>query len=232
MKDKVNAKNIPFVMEKIDIHEFVSSLVAALEAKDSYTSGHSERVAELSERLAIEMGFDEERTFIVHISAHLHDIGKIGIRDSILHKPGKLEREEIIEIQRHSQIGYEILRKVKAFQGIALIVKHHHERFDGKGYPDGLKGEEIPIESRIITVADSFDAMVSPRPYRREMNIEEAMREISFHSGEQFDPEVATVIQRLYREEPEFLSKLVPVPLMKYESVKHENILHSRKMSV
>jgi len=230
MKNKMIAKSISFAMEKIDIHEFVSSLITALESKDPYTSGHSERVAELSERLAIEIGFDEEQTFIVHISAHLHDIGKIGIRDSILHKPGRLEREEIIEIQKHPQIGYEILRKVKTFRRIALIVKHHHERFDGEGYPDGLKGEEIPIESRIITVADSFDAMVSPRPYRREMNIEEAMKEISNHSGEQFDPEVVAVIQRLYQEEPEFFSKLIPTPIMKYEGVEHESILHSRRI--
>ena len=224
-------KEIRLAMSKIDIHDFVASLVETLESKDIYTAGHSERVAKVSERIAIEMGFNKEQVFIVHISAHLHDIGKVGVKDSVLTKPGLLKKNEIIEIQMHSQIGFKILSRVKIFQKIALIVKHHHERFDGRGYPDGLKGELIPIESRIIAIADSFDAMTSSRPYRSEMSIKDTVNEIIFHKGDQFDPKIVDIIQEIYRKDYAFLKSIPPIYHGKYKKVKHKSVAHSRKVN-
>ena len=224
-------KNFSSTMSKIDIHDFIASLVEALESKDIYTKGHSERVAKISEKIAIEMGFNKRQTFFVHISAHLHDIGKVGVEYSVLTKPGLLEKSEIIEIQMHGQIGFKILNRVKNFQKIALIVKHHHERFDGRGYPDGLKGELIPIESRIIAVADSLDAMTSSRPYRAEMSIEDAVKEIVLHRGDQFDPEIVDVVEEIYKKDYAFLVRISPSRYGKYIKVKHKVITHSCKIS-
>lgn len=171
-----------------DLHVIVDALSVALDAKSSYTCGHSERVAEISLHLAKRLGLSADEQERIHIGAHLHDIGKIGIPDAILNKPGKLSGSEFAIIRRHPEIGSNIVRKVKVFQSVSDIVRHHHERIDGKGYPDGLKGEEISIGARIVAVADAFDAMTTIRPYRGARNISETMLEIKKCRGSQFDP--------------------------------------------
>lgn len=179
----------PFLLE--DLHQLVDALAAALDAKSSYTLGHSERVADLALLIAERIGLNAEKQHLVHIGAHLHDIGKIGIPDEVLNKPGRLTEEQFAIIKQHPVIGYGIVSKVKSFSAITDIVRFHHERFDGKGYPDGLKGFKIPLGARIVAVADSFDAMTAPRIYRQCFTPAEALEEIRRCRGTQFDPEVA-----------------------------------------
>jgi putative nucleotidyltransferase with HDIG domain len=177
-----------------DLHEMVDALSAALDAKSHYTCGHSERVAEISLLIAKEMGLSEEEQKKIHIGAHLHDIGKIGIPDAVLNKTGKLTAVEFAQIQQHPVIGDEIISKIKVFHEVKDIVRFHHERFDGKGYPDGLRGEKIPLKARIVAVADSLDAMTSFRPYRVAYKFEAAFAEIDRCRGRQFDPVVVDVL--------------------------------------
>lgn len=183
-----------------DLHEVVEALALALDAKNSCMCGHSERVAELALLLAAELGFSPEEQMKIHIGAHLHDIGKIGIPDSILNKEGKLTKEEFDLIREHPVIGDSIVGRIQAFRSIADIVRYHHERYDGKGYPDGLQGEEIPIEARIVAVADSFDAMTTVRTYRRAVSLKEALSEIVRCRSTQFDPVVVDALLQLAAE--------------------------------
>lgn len=173
----------------LDFHTVVDMVITTLDVRDPYTFEHSYRVAGLAELMADEMNIAVSQKNVVHYAAHLHDIGKIGIPDEILNKPGQLTHEEMVQIQSHSAVGAMILNKNEGFCQIAKVVRHHHERWDGTGYPDGLSGEEIPIESRIIGLADAFDAMTSDRPYRRRKRHEWALNEIEKHSGSQFCPE-------------------------------------------
>lgn len=173
-----------------DLHQLVDALAAALDAKSSYTCGHSERVADLALLIAQNLGLTDEKKQLIHIGAHLHDIGKIGIPDEVLNKPGRLTDEQFAIIKQHPVIGFNIVNKVKTFEVISDIVRYHHERYDGKGYPDGLKGFDIPFGARIVAVADSFDAMTAPRIYRPCFTQEEALDEIKRCRGSQFDPEV------------------------------------------
>lgn len=164
-----------FVQEKtaagrlLQYHDLIQSIVAAMDARDAYTARHSERVADMVLVLAAALGLDETSTTLLHIAAHLHDIGKIAVPDAVLRKAGPLTQNELEEMRRHPVTGYEILRKVEDFQHIAVLVRHHHERWDGRGYPDGLSGTDIPLGSRILAVADSIDAMMSSRSYRPAM---------------------------------------------------------------
>lgn len=169
-------------------HDIIECLIAALEAKDLYTSGHSNRVADMSLDLARDMGLKRSELENVHIAAHLHDIGKMGVPEIILNKKEKLLPSEWAQVQMHSEIGYNILSKSKELANIAEIVLYHHERWDGSGYPRGLKMEKIPLGSRIIGVADAIDAMTSIRPYRQAMKWEACMQEIVINKGIQFDP--------------------------------------------
>lgn len=169
----------------------IQSLAEALELKDPYTRGHSIRVSRYALAIAEAMGLDEESTRQIELGGHLHDIGKIGVREAVLNKEGKLTPEEYKHIMTHPVLGWRILKPLLGDAPIALnIVRSHHERFDGKGVPDGLAAHEIPREARIITVADAFDAMMSVRPYRQGLSYSEAITEIQRHSGSQFDPEV------------------------------------------
>lgn len=176
---------------------FVSSIESharSIEAKDTYTAGHCDRVALYSELLARQAGeFTEEWIFNLRIGAILHDIGKIGVPTALLCKPGMLSAEEQQQIQSHPVIGGRIVRTMEEFK-LESAVRHHHECFDGKGYPDGLKGEAIPIEARLILAADTFDAMTSNRPYRRALSTERAIDELKKFSGRQFDPEVVRLM--------------------------------------
>jgi putative two-component system response regulator len=167
----------------------VQSLAEALEVKDPYTRGHSVRVSHYSAVIAREMGLGGEMLRRVELGGHVHDIGKIGVREDVLNKPGKLTRDEYQHIMTHSMVGWKILAPLLGDMPEALnIVRSHHERFDGRGIPDGLAGADIPIEARIAAAADSFDAMTSDRPYRPGLSVQEALTEIVRCSGAQFDP--------------------------------------------
>lgn len=174
-------------------------LVAALEARDSYTEGHSLRVADMSVEIASALGIRGVELEDIHIAAHLHDIGKIGIPDKVLYKPGKLLPEEYRKIQKHPEIGYSILSKSRSLLSIAEIVLSHHERWDGGGYPKRLRGKAIPLGARIIAVSDAVDAMTSSRPYRKALSPEETMAEVLRGAGLQFDPDLAETAFSLYR---------------------------------
>ena len=171
-------------------HDIIKSMVAALEAKDLYTSGHSTRVAEMAYSLGEVLGLTKEELKLMHTAGDLHDIGKIGVPDNVLNKPDKLEAEEWKLMKKHSDIGYNILSKAKTFGDISEIVLYHHERWDGKGYPKGLKAEEIPFASRILAVCDSIDAMKSDRPYRQSISDEICKNEISKNQGTMYDAKI------------------------------------------
>ncbi|MBR3697336.1 MAG: HD-GYP domain-containing protein [Clostridia bacterium] len=173
--------------------ESIETLLYAVEAKDSYTRGHSDRVSEYSVLIGKYLSLSEEELNILRIGGIFHDIGKIGISDQILKKKGKLTDEEYLEIKNHPNIGKNILSNSTIFKDIIPIVLHHHERFDGTGYPSNLKGEEIPYLARITSIADSFDAMTSNRPYRTVLSLEQARSEIEKNSGTQFDPKIVKV---------------------------------------
>ena len=171
--------------------EVIEAFVGTIDAKDKYTNGHSTRVAKYSKMLASAYGLNDEEIKEIYYAAMLHDIGKIGIPDSIINKPEKLTDAEYNIIKTHSVIGSQILSSISSMKNIAVGVRGHHERFDGKGYPDGLQGTDIPLIARIITVADAYDAMTSNRSYRKFMAQEDARSEIVKNRGIQFDPEIA-----------------------------------------
>ncbi|HEX6458705.1 MAG TPA: HD-GYP domain-containing protein [Thermoleophilaceae bacterium] len=173
----------------------ITSLARTIEAKDPYTSGHTERVAEYALMLARQLGFGEEELQAVEVGAVIHDIGKIGIPDRILLKPGRLDSGEFEEMRRHPEISSYILDELELPEIVRDMARNHHERFDGKGYPDGLKGEEIPLAARILTVADAFDAMTSDRPYRRALSQEVAAAEIRRNAWTQFCPQVVAALE-------------------------------------
>jgi len=173
--------------------EMVTALAAALEAKDPYTCGHSERVTRYAVQLAWKVGLDSREIENLTLAGQLHDIGKIGIREEVLNKPGKLTDEEFDHIKSHPLTGVQILQKVDSLAAALPIVRHHHERYDGKGYPDGLAGEDIPLPARVVAVADAFDAMTSSRAYRSALPTAEARRRLLEGSGTQFDTELVEV---------------------------------------
>jgi putative two-component system response regulator len=173
----------------------VQSLAEALEVKDPYTRGHSVRVSHYSVVIAREMGIGGEMLRRIELGGHVHDIGKIGVREDVLNKPGKLTNEEYQHIMTHSMVGWKILAPLLGEMPEALnIVRSHHERFDGRGIPDGLAGTDIPLEARIAAAADSFDAMTSDRPYRPGLSMEDALAELVRCSGTQFDPRVVEAV--------------------------------------
>ena len=193
-------QNILRIFRPRPFHDIIECLAAALEAKDLYTSGHSSRVGDMSYDLGRAMGLKGSELEDIHIAAHLHDIGKMGISEIILNKKGKLLPHEFAQIQTHSEIGYKILAKSKGLQKIAKIVLHHHERWDGKGYPDGLREDKIPLGSRIIGVADSVDAITSIRPYRKTLSWEQCWEEIHVNKGIQFDPVAVEASEKLWKK--------------------------------
>ncbi len=182
-----------------------TSLICAfnqlLDLKDLNTGVHSTRLAEWALHVAGELGLDENFRSDIEVAALLHDIGKIGIPDAILQKPAKLSSEEYGLMKKHPEYGWAVLRHVPRMERASLMILHHHESFDGKGYPAGLEGEEIPIGSRIVSVIDAFDAMVSSRPYREGLPFEEAERRLLQARGTQFDSRVIDIFLPLARAE-------------------------------
>jgi putative two-component system response regulator len=176
----------------------IQSLAEALEVKDPYTRGHSIRVSDYSAVIARELGVGGEMLRQIELGGHVHDIGKIGVREEVLNKPGKLTDAEYEHIMTHPVVGWRILAPLLAETPVALnIVRSHHERFDGRGVPDRLTGTAIPLEARIAAAADAFDAMTSDRPYRPDgLSVEEAIKDIVRCSGSQFDPEVVAAVVR------------------------------------
>jgi len=167
----------------------ITALAYALEARDTYTSGHSNRVTEAAVAIAQKTGVPMEMVETIRLAGKVHDIGKIGINENVLNKPGKLALDEYEHVKRHPEIGKHILEPI-ADDVLISIVAHHHERYDGKGYPDGLKESDIPLGARIVAVADAFDAMTSERPYRAALSREQALEELKKGRGTQFDPDV------------------------------------------
>ena len=170
------------------------ALTSSIDAKDTYTCGHSERVALISRRLAHWLGFDKNQVGTVHLTGLLHDVGKIGVSEQVLTKPGRLADDEFDQIKKHPRIGANILKGIKQMATVARGVLTHHERYDGRGYPDGITGKSIPPTGRIVMLADSFDAMISDRTYRKAMPLRAALAEIRRFSGTQFDPDLADAL--------------------------------------
>jgi putative nucleotidyltransferase with HDIG domain len=179
----------------------VQALVQALEAKDTYTSGHSSRVGKLAASMAAEMNMSDEKMEFLKYASVLHDVGKIGVSEFILNKKDKLLDSEWKSIRNHPVIGEEIIKKIKFMYDIGEVTRHHHERYDGNGYPDGLRGEQIPLEARIIAVADTYDAITSNRSYRNARTHEEAVVELRRVAGTQLDPKLVDVFCKVMSDE-------------------------------
>jgi len=170
--------------------ETIKTLAAAIDAKDRYTRGHSERVSSYSMAMSRHLGLSQEKVFRVHIAAILHDVGKLGVRESILNKPGGLSDEEFEIMKQHPSIGAQIMSPIRMLKDIIPGIRNHHETWDGNGYPDRLVGEEIPMVARIIGVADTFDAMTTNRPYQHAMTLDYVLAKMRSMSGTRFDPAV------------------------------------------
>lgn len=186
----LNSEASASLMNAKSFLQVIEAFVETLEAKDHYTRGHSERVAELVHKIAIEMRLSRQDVRTFHEAAKLHDIGKIGVLEGILNKEKHLTEEEFLAVKQHPVIGERIVNRVDALSEIAPIIRSHHERWDGRGYPEGLSGESIPLGSRIIAVADTFDAITSDRPYRKALTYERAIDELQTCAGTQFDAQV------------------------------------------
>ena len=183
-----------------DLQSIIECIISTVEARDIYTASHSERVRELSLRIADRLGVSTNTREYIEVAAHLHDIGKVGIPDYILLKDSSLTDEEYKIMKQHTVLGADIISKAQGMYEISRIVLHHHERYDGKGYPSGIKGDEIPLESRIIAIADSIDAMTSPRVYRSALSIDDCKDEIIRNSGKMYDPAMVQIVLDNWKE--------------------------------
>jgi putative nucleotidyltransferase with HDIG domain len=176
----------------------LSVLSGVIEAHDPYIRGHSARVTALAEAAARQLGWPDEQLASLRVGGPLHDIGKLGVSDEVLSKVGRLDPNELAEIREHPKLGARILLRVSALREALPYVLYHHERWDGAGYPSGKAGKEIPLEARLLAIADAFDAMTSDRPYRRALPQEHALAEVERCAGTQFDPELARVFLELF----------------------------------
>jgi HD-GYP domain-containing protein (c-di-GMP phosphodiesterase class II) len=193
------AGNVELLREKEDmLVRVVRAMVSAIEAKDRYTHGHSERVALYSRCIARQLGYNDKHAERIYFSGLVHDLGKIGISDAVLNKPGRLTDEEYDEIKRHPDEGWSILHNIEQLAYVLPGMLQHHERYDGKGYPDGLKGDEISLDARIIAVADAYDAMTSNRPYRDGMPVAKADQTLREGAGTQWDADVVEGFFNVY----------------------------------
>jgi len=216
-----NKKNIPHKKsrvrgeESLDIAELlekthfetIMAFSEALEARDQYTAGHSRRVMEYSKSIGLYMKLDKQDIEDLKKSALLHDIGKIGIPDMVLKKQTKLTDDEYAIIKSHPETGASILKYIKSFKHLVPAVYHHHEQFDGEGYPDGVKGAAIPLHARIIAIADTFDAMTSSRSYRKALSFRVALSELERSKGTQFDPDIADIFIGILQESPFYFTR-------------------------
>lgn len=205
---KILGNQIAFVIQNSDLFEnlqrayfdTLSALTQAIDAKDSYTRGHSERVTKYSVELAIALGLEKKAIEDIRLAGMLHDIGKIGIPETILNKPGRLTDDEFNVIKSHPELGVRILARVEFLEPIIPLIRHHHERFDGRGYPDGIDTHNIPHGARLIAIGDTYDAMTSDRPYRKAMDMETALAELIRCRGTQFDPDLVDVFVTMMRK--------------------------------
>ena len=181
--------------------KLIDALNVAMEKRDVYTSGHAKRVSDYAAMIARELGVNAREIYEIKRGALMHDIGKVGVSDTVLLKPGRLTPEERSHIETHPVVGADITEQVNFEPAITDMVRHHHERYDGTGYPDGQKGEDISLNARILSVADALDAMLSNRPYRKGMEIEKALSLIQEASGTQFDPKVVEALMRAAKRE-------------------------------
>ena len=192
--------------ENLSFH-LVQTLAEAIDAKDKYTNGHSGRVADYSREIAARFGYDAKRQDEIYMMGLLHDVGKIGVPDKVINKPGKLTEEEFAKIKKHPEKGSHILEKITEMPKLMIGARWHHEHYDGSGYPDGLAGEEIPEEARIIAVADAYDAMTSHRSYRGMLEQAEVRKEIENGKGTQFDPVFADIMLTMIDDDKEYNMK-------------------------
>jgi 5'-deoxynucleotidase YfbR-like HD superfamily hydrolase len=200
MSAQIKKYNVRHERDNVIINESIETFTGFIDAKDPYTNGHSKRVAIYTRCLAEEMGYAGEELDRIYYVALLHDCGKIGVPDSILGKPGKLTDEEFEMIKSHTVLGGKILSRFKSLENAGEGALYHHERYDGKGYPEGKAGEDIPLIARIICVADSYDAMNTNRVYRKKLPKDYILEELEKNKGRQFDPEIAEIMLRLLRE--------------------------------
>lgn len=184
------------VLLRQQTRQVLETLADILDKRDSYTDEHSRRVADFSFAIAREMGLSYEEASLIHSAARIHDLGKVTWGDNILLKPGKLTPQEMEKVRKHPVIGAEIVQHLWNYKEGVPLIRHHHERVDGTGYPQGLKGDNIPLGARIMAVADAYDAMTSDRPYRKALSQEEALRRLMAGAGTQFDPDVVTAFMR------------------------------------
>ena len=189
------------VYDKLDnAEQVIFALAAAVEAKEAHTSRHVHRVADAARRIGVRLGFNDEELDQLFRGALLHDVGKIGVQDSILSKPGPLDSHEVMKVREHPQIGVDIVRPLRSTVDIVPTIRHHHEWFDGRGYPGGLSRQEIPVHARIVAVCDAYDSMVSDRPYRAGRSVEETVRILQAGAGKQWDPDlIALFLSELAR---------------------------------
>ncbi|MDR2701357.1 MAG: HD-GYP domain-containing protein [Spirochaetaceae bacterium] len=205
-KSQKEPLDIADLLEKTHF-ETIMAFSEALEARDQYTAGHSRRVMEYSKSIGQRMKLDKQEIEDLRRSALLHDIGKIGIPDIILKKQTKLTGEEYAIIKSHPETGAAILKYIKSFKDLVPAVYHHHERFDGEGYPEGVKGTAIPLHARIIAIADTFDAMTSSRSYRKALSFRTALSELERNKGIQFDPDIAEIFIEILQESPYYFTR-------------------------
>ena len=210
----IGSKNAGMINYGKELTGIIACIISTVEAKDEYTSSHSERVRELSVEISKHLGLSETTLMQVDTAAYLHDIGKVGIPDTVLFKPGRLTDEEYEIMKTHAAIGADIIAKADSMSEISEIIRHHHERYDGKGYPDGLSGTDIPMISRIIAIADSIDAMTTDRCYRKAFNLDYAKSEIEKNLGRMYDPAIGQIaldhwieIERIVNSGPAVLSE-------------------------
>jgi len=201
---------------RLQTKEAVEALADTIDMRDPYTFQHSQRVAKYARQLAISLGLSDDAVDTIEAAARVHDLGKIGVDASILTKPAALSEEEWETIRKHPEIGASIVGRFPFFHAGQALILHHHERYDGRGYPERVSNGSIPIGARIIAVADAFDAMTSDRPYRRALSLNAVLRELERHKGTQWDPQVTEALTRIIRQElegqrtPAFLSSVVP----------------------
>ncbi|MDH4135876.1 MAG: response regulator [Anaerolineae bacterium] len=197
-----NLLQIKHLTDKLEhAEDVIFALAAAVEAQTPYTENHLQQMANLSERLAQAAGLDPDQIVAVRYTSILHDVGKIGVNEAVLRKPGPLTEEEWAEVREHPAIGARIVQSMRLAQQVAPIVRGHHERWDGRGYPDGLKGKEIPIGARIVALVDTYDTMTTDRSYRTALPPEVIRAELEQGAGKQFDPELTALFLRLLEED-------------------------------